>query len=114
MASPLCGIVIFLSFRDCLRNYFVYLPFRLTTIKHLNMRKITLLSLILIVAGQLFAQRVSENQAAQVCQRFLLDRNQLTSAEGLKLAEVYTRTTARSPSTASNSPMWDSWWCRPR
>ena len=55
------------------------------------MKKISMLSLILIIAGQLFAQRVSESQAAQVCQRFLLDRNQLTAAEGFKLAEVYTQ-----------------------
>lgn len=55
------------------------------------MKKISILSLILIFAGQMFAQRVSESQAAQVCQRFLLDKNQLTASEEFKLAEVYTQ-----------------------
>ena len=37
------------------------------------------------------AQRVSESQASQVCQRFLLDRGQ-NLADPAKLSEVYTQT----------------------
>lgn len=56
------------------------------------MKKITLLGLIILMAAaQVFAQRVTESQATQVCQRFLLDRNRAEAASSLKLAEVYTQ-----------------------
>ena len=55
------------------------------------MKKITLLGLIVLLCGQLAAQRVSESQAAQVCQRFLLDKNQVAASESFKLAEVFTQ-----------------------
>lgn len=44
-----------------------------------------------LLVGQLFAQRVSESQALQVCQRFLMDKNQVSSVEGIRLAETYTQ-----------------------
>ena len=55
------------------------------------MKKITLLGFVVLLCGQLVAQRVSESQASQVCQRFLLEKNQLTAADGFKSAEVYTQ-----------------------
>ena len=55
------------------------------------MKKISLLSLILIIVCQLSAQRVSESQAAQVCQRFLIEKNYAALAENVKLAEVFTQ-----------------------
>lgn len=56
------------------------------------MKKITLLGLIiLLAAAQVFAQRVSESQATQACQRFLVEKNQLAAAESFRLAEVYTQ-----------------------
>ena len=75
------------------------------------MKKITLLGLIILfAAAQVFAQRVSESQAEQVCQRFLLEKNQLAASEAFKLAEVYTQDNG----DVSSCPMWASWWCRPR
>lgn len=54
------------------------------------MNKISLVSLlIMLFVSQLAAQRVSESQAAQVCQRFLIEKNQLAASENFKLAEVY-------------------------
>ncbi len=56
------------------------------------MKKIIFCSVIaLLFAGSLFAQRVSESQATLVCQRFLMDKQQRSSIEGLKLAETYTQ-----------------------
>ena len=55
------------------------------------MKKITLLGFVVLLCGQLVAQRVTENQAAQVCQRFLLDKNQVAASENFKLAEAYTQ-----------------------
>lgn len=56
------------------------------------MKKISFISLlIMLFVSQLFAQRVSESQAAQACQRFLMDRNRSVALEDLKLAEVYTQ-----------------------
>ena len=37
------------------------------------------------------AQRVSENQATQVCQRFLMDKNRAALADNIKLDDVYTQ-----------------------
>ena len=51
------------------------------------MRKLSLFSLLLIIVCQLAAQRVSENQAMQACQRFLMERNHATLADDVKLAE---------------------------
>lgn len=56
------------------------------------MRKLSLLGLLLIIVGQLAAQRVSESQATQVCQRFLMDKHRSTGTENIKLADVYTQT----------------------
>ena len=56
------------------------------------MKKLSLLVLLLsVLGGTLMAQRVSESQASQVCQRFLLDRGQ-NLADPAKLSEVYTQT----------------------
>lgn len=55
------------------------------------MKKIALLGFIVLLCGQLVAQRVTESQAAQVCQRFLLDKNQISASGNFKLAEVYTQ-----------------------
>lgn len=56
------------------------------------MRKLSIAGLlILLFVSQLAAQRVSEIQAAQVCRRFLMEKNQLTASENFKLAEVYTQ-----------------------
>jgi hypothetical protein len=55
------------------------------------MRKLSLFSLLLLMVGQLAAQRVSESQATQVCQRFLIEKNRAVAAESLKLAEIYTQ-----------------------
>lgn len=55
------------------------------------MKKIFVISLMLIFAGQMVAQRVSESQAMQVCQRFLLDKNQLVTPDEIKMVEVYTQ-----------------------
>ena len=55
------------------------------------MRKLSLFSLLLIIVCQLAAQRVSENQAMQACQRFLMERNHATLADDVKLAEIYTQ-----------------------
>ena len=53
------------------------------------MRKISLFSLLLIMVCQLAAQRVTENQATQVCRRFLMDKNRAALAENVKLADVF-------------------------
>ena len=53
------------------------------------MKKLSLFGFLLILVCQLFAQRVSENQATQVCQRFLMDKNRAALAENVKLADVY-------------------------
>lgn len=54
------------------------------------MKKITVFTLfVLLFAGAVFAQRVSESQATTVCQRFLMEKNQLTAAENFKFVEVY-------------------------
>lgn len=56
------------------------------------MKKLSLLVLLIsVLGGTLMAQRVSESQASQVCQRFLLDRGQ-NLADPAKLSEVYTQT----------------------
>ena len=55
------------------------------------MKKIALLGFVVLLCGQLVAQRVTEKQAAQVCQRFLLDKNQVAASENFKLDEVYTQ-----------------------
>jgi len=56
------------------------------------MKKSYILSFVMIlIAGHLAAQRVSETLATQVCQRFLLEKNQITASEEFKLAEVYTQ-----------------------
>ena len=56
------------------------------------MKKLLLLVLLIsVLGGTLMAQRVSESQASQVCQRFLLDRGQ-NLADPAKLSEVYTQT----------------------
>ena len=56
------------------------------------MNKISIISIfILLFAGSAVAQRVTESQATQVCQRFLMDKNQIAIAEDVKLAEVYTQ-----------------------
>ena len=56
------------------------------------MKKITILSaFVLLFTGTIFAQRVSESQAALVCQRFLIEKNQIKAAENLRLGEVYTQ-----------------------
>lgn len=60
------------------------------------MRKLSLFSLLLIIVCQLAAQRVSENQAMQACQRFLMERNHAALADGVKLAEVYTQENGES------------------
>lgn len=51
------------------------------------MRKLFFFSFLLIMMGHLAAQRVSESQAALVCQRFLMDKNR--AAGDVRLAEVY-------------------------
>ena len=53
------------------------------------MKKLSLFGFLLILVCQLSAQRVSENQATQVCQRFLMDKNRAALAENVKLADVY-------------------------
>lgn len=55
------------------------------------MRKLSLISLLFLLVGQLAAQRVSESQAMQVCQRFLMEKNRAVPAENIKLAEIYTQ-----------------------
>ena len=55
------------------------------------MRKLFLFSILLLMMGLLSAQRVSESQATQVCQRFLMDKNRAALAENVKLADVYTQ-----------------------
>ncbi len=55
------------------------------------MRKLFLFSILLTIAGQLAAQRVSESQAAQVCHRFVMEKNHPISAADIKLSEVYTQ-----------------------
>lgn len=45
----------------------------------------------MLFISQLAAQRVTESQAVQVCQRFLMEKNQLSSLDNLKLAETYTQ-----------------------
>jgi hypothetical protein len=56
------------------------------------MKKIAFLGFIMLLCiAQTFAQRVSESQATQVCQRFLLDKGQVAASEGVKLTEVYTQ-----------------------
>ena len=47
------------------------------------MKKITILSaFVLLFTGTIFAQRVSESQAALVCQRFLIEKNQILYYNG--------------------------------
>ena len=53
------------------------------------MRKISLFSLLLFLVFHLVAQRVSESQATQVCQRFLIERGQTKAANDFKLLELY-------------------------
>ena len=53
------------------------------------MRKLFLFSILFFMVGLLSAQRVSESQATQVCQRFLMERNHAALADNVKLAEVY-------------------------
>lgn len=55
------------------------------------MKKFFVFSFILILVGQLGAQRVSQSQASQVCQRFLIEKNQLKASENFRLSEVYTQ-----------------------
>lgn len=56
------------------------------------MNKISIFSIfILLFAGSVVAQRVTADQAMQVCQRFLMDKQQFSSVEGIKLAETYTQ-----------------------
>ena len=55
------------------------------------MRKLFLFSILLLMVGLLSAQRVTESQATQVCQRFLMDKNHASEATNIKLAEVYTQ-----------------------
>ena len=55
------------------------------------MRKLFLFSILLSVVGLLSAQRVTESQATQVCQRFLMDKNHAAASSGIKLADVYTQ-----------------------
>ena len=55
------------------------------------MRKLFLFSILLFMVGLLSAQRVSENQATQVCQRFLMDKNRAALADNIKLDDVYTQ-----------------------
>ena len=55
------------------------------------MRKLFLFSILLFMVGLLSAQRVTESQATQVCQRFLMDKNHAAEATNIKLAEVYTQ-----------------------
>ena len=55
------------------------------------MKKLSLFGFLLILVCQLSAQRVSENQATQVCQRFLMDKNHAAEGDNIKLAEVYTQ-----------------------
>ena len=44
-----------------------------------------------LLVGQLAAQRVSESQALQVCQRFLIEKNQFKAAENPRFGELYTQ-----------------------
>ena len=60
------------------------------------MRKLFLFSILLSIVGLLAAQRVTENQATQACQRFLMERNHAALADGVKLAEVYTQENGES------------------
>lgn len=56
------------------------------------MNKISIFSIfILLFAGSVVAQRVTADQAMQVCQRFLMDKQQYSAVEGIKLAETYTQ-----------------------
>ena len=55
------------------------------------MRKLSVFSILLVMVCQLVAQRVTESQATQVCQRFLMEKNRVALAENVKLAEVYTQ-----------------------
>lgn len=56
------------------------------------MNKITILSLfVMLFAGNVVAQRVTESQATQVCRRFLMDKQQSASVNDIKLAETYTQ-----------------------
>lgn len=55
------------------------------------MRKLSLFSFLLILVCQLTAQRVTESQATQVCQRFLMDKNHAALAENVKLVDVFTQ-----------------------
>ena len=55
------------------------------------MRKLSFFSILLILVGHLAAQRVSESQATQVCQRFLMDKNHAALVENIKLADVFTQ-----------------------
>ena len=42
-----------------------------------------------MAVGLLSAQRVTENQATLVCQRFLMDKNHAEEADNIKLADIY-------------------------
>ena len=60
------------------------------------MRKLFLFSILLSIVGLLAAQRVTESQATQVCQRFLMDKNHAAEVGNIKLAEVYTQENGES------------------
>jgi len=55
------------------------------------MKKISIFTTIMVLLLNLSAQRVSESQAAQVCQRFLIEKGQAKAAEGFRLEETYTQ-----------------------